>query len=245
VLQSLPEVEVVDVPSDPAGYVRALQRGLWFESVGITDADRMRKEQYREEQQRRDSEQGAVSVEAYLESLQMRADVRELDEQDMERAVQLLGKTNQFNVTTRRHTTEIVRGMLAEPRSIALTLRLADRFGDAGLVSLVMAVPEAGPAAGAESSTLRIDTWLMSCRVIARTVEDLLLNHLAHRAVELGYRRVHGEFIPTAKNQLVADLYDRFGFTRGPERGDGGRDYTLDLSSFTARPTPIKPVNRS
>jgi FkbH-like protein len=241
VLQSLPEVEVVDVPADPAGYVRALQAGLWFESAGITDADRMRKEQYREEQERRETEQGAVSVEAYLESLEMVADVRRVDEQDMERTVQLLGKTNQFNVTTRRHTAEIVRRMIAEPRSIALTLRLADRFGDAGLVSVLLAVP----VAEAKSSTLRIDTWLMSCRVIARTVEDFLLNQLAARAVELGYRKVQGEFIPTAKNQLVVDLYDRFGFARGPERADGGREYTLDLSSYTARPTPIKPVNRS
>ncbi len=236
VLQSLPEVEVVNVPADPAGYVRALQAGLWFESAGVTEADRMRKEQYRDEQQRREMEQSAGSVEAYLESLQMVADVRTLDDQDMERAVQLLGKTNQFNLTTRRHTAEVVRRMIAQPRSVALTLRLCDRFGDAGLVALLLAtpLPEAKP------STLQIDTWLMSCRVIARTVEDFSLNYLVETAKTLGYQRLQGEFIPTAKNQLVADLYDRFGFTRGPERADGGRLYTLDLSSYTARPTPIK-----
>jgi FkbH-like protein len=240
VLHTLPEVEVVNVPVDPAGYVRALSAGLWFESAGVTEADRMRKEQYRDEQQRREMEQSAGSVEAYLESLQMFADVRNLDEEDMERAVQLLGKTNQFNLTTRRHTAEIVRRMIAHPRSIALTLRLADRFGDAGLVALLLATP----SSDGRSPTLYIDTWLMSCRVIARTAEDYSLNQLVERAKSLGYQRLEGEFIPTAKNQLVADLYDRFGFARGADRPDGGRAYTLDLSSYAARPTPIKPVNR-
>jgi FkbH-like protein len=241
VLQMLPDVEVVNVPADPAGYVRALQSGLWFESVGVTEADKMRKEQYRDEQQRREVEQASGSVEAYLESLQMVADVRKLDEPDMERAVQLLGKSNQFNLTTRRHTAEIVRRMMAQPRSVALTFRLADRFGDAGLIAVVLATP----LPEANSTTLLIDTWLMSCRVIARTTEDFTLNYLVETAKKLGYRTLQGEFIPTAKNQLVADLYDRFGFTRGPEREGGGRLYTLDLSTFTPRPTPIKLVNHS
>jgi FkbH-like protein len=241
VLQSLPDVEVVDVPADPAGYIRALQSGLWFESIGVTEADRMRSEQYREEQERRELEQGAGSVEAYLESLQMVADVRPLNDDDMERAVQLLAKTNQFNLTTRRHTAEIVRRILTKPRSVALTLRLADRFGDAGLVALLLAVP----LGDEEASTLKIDVWLMSCRVISRTVEDFLLNQLVEMAGKLGYKNLQGEFIPTAKNQLVADLYDRFGFTRSSERSDGGRDYTLDLSRYRTRPSPIKPVQRS
>ena len=110
VLQALPEVEVVEVPPDPADYARALHQGLWFESAGITEADRERVLQYRDEQQRREAMQAAGSVQAYLESLKMVADVRVLDETDMERAVQLLAKTNQFNLTTRRHTAEVVRG---------------------------------------------------------------------------------------------------------------------------------------
>jgi FkbH-like protein len=240
VLQSLPEVEVVDVPADPARYVRALKAGLWFESVGVTDADRTRQEQYRDEQRRHEMELAAGSVESYLETLQMIADVRNLDEQDMERAVQLLGKTNQFNVTTRRHAAEVVRRMIAHPRSIALTLRLSDRFGDAGLVALLLATP----FSETKPSTLHIDTWLMSCRVIARTVENYLLNELVQIAKKLDYQSLQGEFIPTPKNQLVADLYDRLGFRRGPERPDGGRIYTLRLAGYSASPTPIKPINR-
>lgn len=85
----------------------------------------------------------------------------------------------------------------------------------------------------------------MSCRVIARTVEDYTLNQLVEAAKKLGYQSLRGEFIPTAKNQLVADLCDRFGFTRDGERPDGGRTYMLDLSNYAARLTPIRPVNRS
>jgi FkbH-like protein len=235
VMQMLPEVEVVDVPVDPAGYVRALYGGLWFESAGMTEADRMRAEQYREEQERAKLEQSAGSLEEYLASLQMVADVRKLDEADMERAVQLLGKTNQFNLTTRRHGAEIVRRMAGNPRAVCLTLRLADRFGDAGLVKLVMGVP----MEGVEARTLRLDTWLMSCRVIARTVEEFTMNHVVAAAKGLGYERLRGEFIATAKNQLVADFYDRLGFVREAGELDGVRIYHLDIGGYKARPSPI------
>jgi FkbH-like protein len=189
VMQMLPEVEVVDVPVDPAGYVRALYGGLCFESAGMTEADRMRAEQYREEQERAKLEQSAGSLEEYLASLQMVADVRKLDEADMERAVQLLGKTNQFNLTTRRHGAETVRRMAGNPRAVCLTLRLADRFGDAGLVKLVMGVPMEGEGGeeGEEARTLRLDTWLMSCRVIARTVEESIGPHSGSYTRESAY----------------------------------------------------------
>jgi FkbH-like protein len=232
VLQALPDVEVANVPPDPADYVRALHDGLWFEAAAITEADRQRAEQYRQEHERRAAEQAAGSVEAYLQSLQMIADLRDLDESDMERAVQLLGKTNQFNLTTRRHTAEIVRRMLATPKSLGVTLRLADRFGDAGLVSLVLAV--------GDGDVLRLDTWLMSCRVIARTVEEFLLNHIVKHAADMGYKRLLGEFIPTAKNQLVADFYDRMGFTRHPESANGATQYSLDVAGYSVRPSPIQ-----
>jgi FkbH-like protein len=235
VRQALPEVEVVDVPPDPADYVRALYHGLWFESAAITEADRARVEQYRDERQRREAEQTAGSVEAYLESLKMVADVRPLDGADMDRAVQLLAKTNQFNLTSRRHTADIVRSMLTRPKSLGITLRLADRFGDAGLVALILGVP----LEEASIPTLCLDTWLMSCRVIARTVEEFSINYVVARAKELGYQRLLGEFIPTAKNQLVADLYDRLGFIKQSEAAGGITRYILNLADYKAHPSPI------
>lgn len=235
VRQALPSVEVVDVPTDPSGYVRALESGLWFEAVQVTGADRQRVEQYATERKRRDAAQSFGSIEDYLGSLEMVGDIRGIDDADMQRVVQLLGKTNQFNLTTRRHTEADVRSMLGEPGAIGLTLRLSDKFGDHGLVSVMLGVPE-------DQGTLRIDTWLMSCRVISRTAEQFMLDTMLTRAAELGHRRVMGEYVPTKKNKLVADLYDRMGFERESE-GDGGRVvYRVELEGFTRPTTFIAPA---
>jgi FkbH-like protein len=212
VRRALPEVEVVEVPADPAEYVRALQAGHWFESVTLTRADEERTQQYQQENARAHLQQASESLEDYLRSLMMRAEVRPIDDADFPRVVQLIGKTNQFNLTTRRHGTAEVRRLLATPGAIGLTLRVGDRFGDHGLMAVLLAEPT-----GAEpTSTLRIDTWLMSCRVINRTVEQYLFNALVERSLAMGYRDLIGEYIPTPKNAPTADLYDRLGFERDP-----------------------------
>ena len=233
VRQVLPEVEVVEVPEDAAGYIRAVEAGLYFEAVEVSGADRQRAEQYTVERKRRDAEQSFASIDDYLASLEMIADVRDIDETDMQRVVQLLGKTNQFNLTTRRHTAEDVRAMLAQVGAVGMTLRLSDKFGDHGLVCLVIAVPN-------DEQTLRIDTWLMSCRVINRTAEQFMFSILIERALQAGIKTLEGEFIPTAKNKLVADLYDRLGFKRMTEDADGSVVYTIDLTDPPGVVTHIK-----
>ncbi|MCW5806279.1 MAG: HAD-IIIC family phosphatase [Deltaproteobacteria bacterium] len=217
--QALPEVEVVEVPEDPADYVRALEAGLWFEAVALTDEDRARTAQYAVERQRAELRGAASSLDDYLASLEMCARVRELDDTDMQRAVQLIGKTNQFNLTTRRHSEAHVRALLAGG-AVAVTVRVRDRFGDHGLVSLAIAVPRDGD--------LVVDTWLMSCRVIGRTVEQLVLAELVRRATERGLHRVVGEYLPTAKNALVARLYDDLGFA-ALDASPAGSRYALAL----------------
>ena len=132
--QALPEVEVVDVPEDPADYRQALLSCLWFESSGITEEDRLRTEQYRSELYRSESQSLTGSVDEYLQSLEMTAQVDPVEESNLDRVVQLIGKTNQFNLTTRRHTREAVSTLLIQPATIALALRMQDRFGDYGLV---------------------------------------------------------------------------------------------------------------
>ena len=236
VRQALPEVAVVDVPEEPAEYVRALQKGLWFEAVGLTSEDRARAEQYAVERKRRDLAQTSTSIEDYLISLEMVADVREFDEADLPRVVQLLGKTNQFNLTTRRHSREDVLELVGRPGAFGITLRVLDRFGDHGLVGLVIAVPdETRPEA------LRIDTWLMSCRVIARTVEEFQLREILRRASALGYRTVVGEYLPTKKNVLVSDLLDRMGFVPLATESDTTvKRYLLDVETSTAPATFVR-----
>lgn len=209
--QALPEVEVVEVPEEPAGYVRALEEGLWFEAVALTAEDAARAGQYQEEGARRSAAHAFESLDAWLVSLQMRAQVAPVTEEDLERVVQLLGKTNQFNLTTRRHGVDQVRAMLAEPGVVALTVRVQDRYGDHGLVAVVIGVPGGG-------ATIRVDTWLMSCRVIGRTVEHHTWCAFLNAARARGYTHVEGEYIPTAKNTQVADLYASLGLARVGDR---------------------------
>ncbi len=226
--QALPEVEVVEVPEDPAEYARALLAGGWFETTALTHDDEARATQYAVERQRRELEQSSLSIDDYLRSLAMVADVRAIDEADLMRVVQLLAKTNQFNLTTRRHTRENVLGLIATPGSIAITLRIVDRFGDHGLIAVLIGVPAEEPA------TIHIDTWLMSCRVIGRTVEQFFLGVFLERSRELGYRRIIGEYLPTKKNGLVSELYDTLGFHRQAGPAEGAVLYELDVERAAA-----------
>ncbi|MBI5725302.1 MAG: HAD-IIIC family phosphatase [Planctomycetes bacterium] len=236
---ALPDVEVVEVPADPAEYVRAIEDGLWFETAGLTDADRKRSEQYRVEGKRRAAAATFASMDEYMASLEMAGEVRDIDDADMQRAVQLIGKTNQFHLTTRRHGEQDVRRLIGQAGSVGLTLRVKDRFGDYGLVSVLIAVADV-----ARPQTLRIDTWLMSCRVIGRGVEEFFFNALLARAAKLGCRKLIGEYIPTAKNAVVKNLYDRLGFARLNQSPDAATTYELDLAACQPAKTFVKPANQ-
>jgi FkbH-like protein len=223
VRQAIPEVEVVEVPADPSEYIRALEAGGWFETTGLTDADLMRSSQYAVERQRRELEQTAESLDDYLRSLEMVGEVGPIDEPELQRVVQLLAKTNQFNLTTRRHSRDEVLALLSQKNAIGLTFRLKDRFGDHGLIAVVIGVPDQDDG----DQTLRIDTWLMSCRVINRTAEQFTFQVILEKARRLGYRRIVGEYIPTAKNPLVKDLYASLGFERIREGPEGSVYYEV------------------
>jgi FkbH-like protein len=210
VRQAFPEVLVVDPPDDPSRFIRALEDSLAFESLALTTEDGLRQAQYVAEGQRRTAAERATSLEDFLRSLDMRGAVREINDTELPRVVQLLGKTNQFNLTTRRHSADDVRRLLAGAGAIGLTLRMRDRFGDHGLVGLVIAVPD-GTSTESEHA-LRVDSLLLSCRVIGRTAEHLLVGRLIELARLRGYTTLVGEFAPTAKNVLVRDLWPRMGF---------------------------------
>lgn len=227
VRQSLPMVEVVEVPPDPADYVRALDATRWFETTSVTLADTSRVRHYAVERERREARAAFASYDDYLASLAMTADVRTITDADLERVVQLLAKTNQFNLTTRRHGLHRVRQMAQLPGAIALTLRLRDRFGDHGLVSVLIAVPDEESA----TPVIRIDTWVMSCRVVGRTAERLLFSILLDRCRGARCGTIVGEYIPTAKNHLVSALYTELGFAKMPSLGDDVVRYALDVAT--------------
>jgi FkbH-like protein len=220
VRSALPDVDVVRLPSDPASYVRTLSQYLLLEPASFTaeDADRTRQYQARAEAARLEST--ADSIEEFLSGLRMRAVVRPFDDIDLPRIEQLIGKTNQFNFTTRRHALPQLRRFMADPGCVHLSLRLRDRFADHGLVAVLIATPRDG--------ALDIDSWLMSCRVIGRTVEAELFRQLVRRARNSGYNALTGTYIPTPKNDLVRDLYPRFGFESLGEM-DGVTRWRYDL----------------
>lgn len=213
VRQALPEVTIVAVPEDPAAFIPALQAGLWFETAVVTGEDRERKRHYRDEARRQEAKPSHANLEDYWRSLEMQGAIEPVTEANLPRVAQLIGRTNQFNLCNRRHSADAIRELANGDGAIALTLELQDRFGDYGLVAALMAVPAAD-----EPATLHIDTWLMSCRAINRTAEYFLFAALVERAVAARYRLLTGEYVPSKKNAIVADLYDQLGFSRRPGR---------------------------
>jgi FkbH-like protein len=233
VAHALPEVSVVDVPEDPADYVSALHAELWFETTALTDVDRSRAAQYAVERTRRELQEGAGSMEDYLQSLDLRAEVEPIQEGDMGRVVQLLAKTNQFNVTTKRHTHDDLLRIIQTPRSVAISMRAQDKFGDYGLVAVILGIP-----LDTDPSTILVDTWLMSCRVLTRTFEHFMFGELIKRSQALGYQNLQGKYIPSAKNELVKDLYLTMGCE--PVELSSTNIYTLDFGSSSLPVTWVK-----
>lgn len=234
VRQELPEVLVVEVPAEPSDYISALQHSLAFETVDVTAADTQRGEQYQAEQIRKGEQSAFGSLDDYLASLQMRASVECIVASNLPRVVELLAKTNQFNLTSRRHSHAEVERLLSTPGALGFAVRMEDRFGDYGLISVVIALP-----CDRDSSAMRIDTWLMSCRAIGRSVEHFVINHLASTALAAGATSLIGEYFPTAKNQKVASLYADFGFTPDSE------DVTLyrrSLAGWTPQSTQVTAI---
>jgi FkbH-like protein len=222
VRRALPQVDVLQLPADATGYVAALGAYVGLETVAFTEEDSKRTAQYQARAQAASLQTTASSPEEFLRSLAMVASFEPIDSSNLVRVAQLLGKTNQFNVTTRRHSAGDVTTMLEQPRAVGLALRLRDRFTDHGLVGVLIAVPD--------GDDLRIDTWLMSCRVLGRGVEVTTMRVLADAARGLGFRRVVGEFLPSGRNAVAEKAFAKSGFTasdQGPERSR----WLLDLET--------------
>jgi FkbH-like protein len=222
VRQFVPEVETVLLPADPSEYVGLLQDSRYFEPLNITPEDAQRAEQYHQEAQRKETLAACTDMGAYLDSLEMRAVITEFQGIDAPRIAQLINKSNQFNVTTRRRTESEVRAVIEDSAYIGFTVRLADRFGDHGLISVVIC--------RIDGSVMEIDTWLMSCRVLKRQVEDEVLKEILRLAHERDCRVIRGRYNPTPKNDMVRDLYPRMGFAEA-----GGERFLFELTTVGRR----------
>jgi FkbH-like protein len=226
--RELPMVAVPELPADPAGYVQAIEAAGYFAALRLSDEDRARAESYRVEAQRQALQATATSLDAYLASLGMVAARGAFDEASLGRIAQLVGKTNQFNLTSRRHSEEALRRMATSPAYWTHWFRLKDRFGDYGLIGAMVAT-------AAREDVWEIDTWLMSCRVIGRQMEDFMLEAVTEAARARGARVLIGLRVPTPKNGLVAELYLRLGFDALPIDADGTERYRLELSAAPRR----------
>ena len=208
VRQTMPEVAVVQVPGDePWRFVELLEAGGYFDTTTISDDDLHRAEAYREEGERETLRQTLGSRDDFLRSLEIVCTFLPATEAPLARSVQLLGKTNQFNLTVRRHDAADVERFAGRPGSQAIALRVRDRFGDSGVVGLLLAQTT--------GVVCRIDTLLLSCRVIGRDIECALLAEAARRALADGARWMLGEYRPTKKNGLATEFFAGCGFAPG------------------------------
>lgn len=203
----IPEITVPELPEDPALYLQYL-RGLdLFETASYSREDAGRTEQYREKAQRAAFEAAFQSYDDYLEALQMRASAAAFDPFHYPRIAQLTQRSNQFNLRTVRYTEAEIEALAQDDSRIGLYFTLKDKFGDHGLISVV--VLEKQP-----EDTLFISEWLMSCRVLKRGMEEFIVDKILSVAAQQGFRWVVGEYIPTPKNAMVKDLYEQLGFAR-------------------------------
>ncbi len=237
VRQFAPQVTTILLDPDPSVYVKQLQESRLFERFSITDEDTRRTEQYQKEAHRQSLMASAVDMDSYLGSLEMVGTVAEFNALDLPRIAQLINKSNQFNLTTRRRTESELETLMSDPRYRGFSMRLADRFGDHGLICVVI-------CRLTEDETLEIDTWLMSCRVLKRQVEEQILNEIVRLAETLDCRKIKGLYLPTAKNAMVSDLYPRLGF-RSVNTGEESSEFELLVESFNNIPTFITINSRS
>jgi len=212
VREALPEVETIELPKDPSGYANIIRDIGSFDTLAFSDEDRRRSQMYRAESARVELRSSAASMEHYLRSLDLRITVGKANAFHVPRIAQLTQKTNQFNLTTRRYSESDIARMISDPLWAVYFAELEDKFDRAGLIAVVL-VKYGQP-------TAEIDTFLMSCRVIGRGVEQALLAKVFEDVKAAGLSGLSGQYIPTAKNSLAARFYDDLGFTKRDENGD-------------------------
>jgi len=234
VREILPEVAVPELGDDPALYARTILSAGFFEAVAFSDEDRKRAEFYQDNAKRVALQAQAGDVDAYLASLQMVIVFAPFDATGRARIAQLINKSNQFNLTTRRYGEAEVAALEQDPAVFTLQVRLLDTFGDNGMISAIICRPR-------DATSWEIDTWLMSCRVLGRRVETMVLREIVASARSRGIERLIGIYRPTARNGMVSDHYQKLGFTRGAAAEGDGDEWLLSTDvEIAAAPMAVR-----
>lgn len=216
----IPEITVPEMPEDPALYVDYLQSLNLFETISYSQEDAVRTEQYKSEFERQKLQTQFGSIDEYLKNLEMIGEAKPFDELHFSRIAQLTQRSNQFNLRTIRYTESDIKDIAESDDYLTRYYTLKDKFGDHGLVSVLIMKKES-------ADTLFVDTWLMSCRVLKRGMEEFIINQMVVAARNVGFTRIIGEYIPTNKNAMVKDIYEKMGFTRTEEN-----KFVLNVNEF-------------
>ena len=235
----LPRVAVPELPDDPAQYARTLLASGYFEAIAFSAEDRSRADFYQDNAKRVALQKQAGDVEGYLASLDMVITFQPFDAIGRARIAQLISKSNQFNLQTKRYSEAEVAAVEADPSCFTLQIRLADTFGDNGMICVIVCRALADDPAAWE-----IDTWLMSCRVLGRKVEQMTLAEILWEASARGIQRLVGIYRPTARNRLVEDHYRKLGFAHIGSESDGTTIWSLDVATAEVQSVPME-VRRS
>ncbi|MBQ7668300.1 MAG: HAD family hydrolase [Clostridia bacterium] len=224
----IPEITVPELPEDPALYLSYLQNLNLFEVASVSKENASRTKQYQEEFERKKTETLFTSIDDYLKSLEMSCIVEPFNEKNYPRIAQLTQRSNQFNLRTIRYTESEIESIAKDNNYLTLTFSLHDKFGDYGLISVIILEK-------VNDTTLFINTWLMSCRVLKRGVEEFIINKVINTAKENSFTIINAEYIPTAKNAMVKDIYKNFDFTETSEN-----HYTITTDSYSQKENFIK-----
>jgi FkbH-like protein len=204
--QMLPEVYTVEMPSNPSLFENTLRETNLFAKAFVTEEDAKRGEIYAAQRRRNQLQKETPTLDDFLKSLEMIVSIRLAEQKDIKRIGQLTNRTNQFNLTTRRYSETDIASMIEDKSRRIYVLSLKDKFGDNGMIGVAIV--------NCSSDKWHIDTFLMSCRVIGRQVEDALVDRICKDAKEQSCKIIEAEYIKTAKNNLVADFWDKNGFKK-------------------------------
>ncbi|MEJ7586594.1 MAG: HAD-IIIC family phosphatase [Ferruginibacter sp.] len=227
VRENIPGITVPELPEDPAEYLEYLYQLNLFETISFSNEDTERTKQYQVEAKRNVLQQSFVNEDDFLKSLDMVSLVEPFTKFNTPRVAQLSQRSNQFNLRTVRYTEPDIEFCAVTEDTFSFSFTLEDKFGDNGIICVIILKKE-------NTTTLFIDTWFMSCRVLKRGMEDFVLNTIATHARKNGYSYLKGEYIPTPKNEMVKDHYSKLGFK------ESGTYWILDVRDYEEKKCFIK-----
>ena len=226
VRENIPGITVPELPEDPGEYLEFLYGENLFETVSYSGLDKDRTKQYQVEAQRVSLQKTFANEADFLQSLNMVSEVSGFTKFNTPRVAQLSQRSNQFNLRTVRYTEADVEAMAADVDTIDLSFTLEDKFGDNGLIAVIIMKKQ-------DEETLFVDTWFMSCRVLKRGMENFTLNTMVEQAKAQGYKRIVGEYLPTPKNKMVEEHYPNLGFVKMDDAPTA--QYVLDVETYQPR----------